>query len=100
MDALTFFLSTHRTCISADVMIGRDATNTMFSPTLLILLATTLVALPASAKVLAEGKPSKGFYWQKIEQKSGKVVYQCRAAGDSKFQKQERCKSAGAVQPK
>ncbi len=65
---------------------------------LLVLLA--LGSAPASAKVLAEGKPSKGFYWQKIEQKGGKFVYQCRATGDSKFQKQERCKSAGAVQPK
>ena len=72
----------------------------MRSPALLILLAATLAALPASAKVLAEGKPPKGFYWQKIEQKSGKVVYQCRAMDVSKFQNKERCKLAGAVQPK
>ncbi len=72
--------------------------NRRLSLSLLVLLA--LGTSSASAKVLAEGKPSKGFYWQKIEQKSGKVVYQCRATGDSKFQKQERCKSAGAVQPK
>jgi hypothetical protein len=66
----------------------------------LLLLLTLLVAAPSLAKVLAEGKPKGGFYWQKIEQKTGKAVYQCRATGDSKFQKQERCKSAGAVQPK
>jgi hypothetical protein len=81
-------------------MIGEVATGPMRSPALLILLAATLLALPATAKVLAEGKPSKGFYWQKIEQKSGKVTYQCRATGGSKFQKQEHCESAGAVQPK
>ena len=81
-------------------MIGGEARDPMRSPGLLMLLAVTLAALPASAKVLAEGKPSKGFYWQKIEQKSGKVVYQCRATDDSKFQKKERCTSAGAVQPK
>jgi hypothetical protein len=52
------------------------------------------------AKVLAEGKPSGGFYWQKIEQKSGKIVYQCRSTTDSKFQKKQKCESAGAVQPK
>jgi hypothetical protein len=66
----------------------------------LLLLLTLLVVAPSLAKVLAKGKPSKGFYWQKIEQKGGKVIYQCRATGDSKFQKQERCKFAGAVQPK
>jgi hypothetical protein len=66
----------------------------------LLLLLTLLVAAPSLAKVLAEGKPKGGFYWQKIEQKGGKVVYQCRATADSKFQKKERCTSAGAVQPK
>ncbi|MFN9635794.1 MAG: hypothetical protein ACK55D_03665 [Synechococcaceae cyanobacterium] len=72
----------------------------MRSSALLILLATSISTLPSLEKVLAESKPKGGYYWQKIEQKSGKVVYQCRATGDSKFQKQERCKSAGAVQPK
>lgn len=38
--------------------------------------------------------------WQKIEQKSGKAVYQCRATGDSKFQKAAACEKAGAVKPK
>ena len=65
---------------------------------LLVLLA--LGSAPASAKVLAEGKPSKGFYWQKIEQKGGKVVYQCRATGDSKFQKATACEKARATKPK
>jgi hypothetical protein len=65
-----------------------------------LLLLMALGATPATAKVLAEGKPAKGFYWQKMEQKGGKIVYQCRASGDSKFQKSERCTSAGAVKPK
>ncbi len=66
----------------------------------LLLLLTMLVAAPSLAKVLAEGKPSKGFYWQKIEQKGGKVVYQCRATGDSKFQKATACEKARATKPK
>ena len=66
----------------------------------LLLLLTLLVAAPSPAKVLAEGKPKGGFYWQKIEQKSGKAVYQCRATGDSKFQKTAACEKAGAVKPK
>ena len=66
----------------------------------LLLLLTLLAAAPSLAKVLAEGKPKGGFYWQKIEQKSGKVVYQCRATEDSKFQKAAACEKAGAVKPK
>jgi hypothetical protein len=66
----------------------------------LLLLLTLLVAAPSLAKVLAEGKPKGGFYWQKIEQKGGKVVYQCRATADSKFQKTAACEKAGAAKPK
>jgi hypothetical protein len=40
----------------------------------LLLLLTLLVAAPSLAKVLAKGKPKGGFYWQKIEQKSGKTL--------------------------
>jgi hypothetical protein len=57
----------------------------------LLLLLTLLVAAPSLAKVLAEGKPMGGFYWQKIEQNTGKVVYQCRAQGNSKSQKAAAC---------
>jgi hypothetical protein len=66
----------------------------------LLLLLTLLVAAPCLAKVLAEGKPKGSFYWQKIEQKNGKAVYQCRVTGDSKFQKAAACEKAGAVKPK
>ncbi|AFY29057.1 hypothetical protein [Cyanobium gracile] len=50
----------------------------------LVLLAL-LLGSPALAEVLQEGKPSKGFYWQKIKQSTGKVVYQCRSTSDAKF---------------
>ena len=66
----------------------------------LLLLLTLLVVAPSLAKVLAEGKPKGGFYWQKDEQKGGKSVYQWRATGDSKFQKTAACEKAGAVKPK
>jgi hypothetical protein len=58
-----------------------------------------LAVMPASAKVLAEGKPSGGFYWQKIEDKNGRVRFACRATGDAKFQKNASCEKAGAVKP-
>ena len=64
-----------------------------------LLLLLALVAAPAQAKVLAEGKARGGLYWQKIEQKSGKVVYQCRSTTDAKFQKAASCEKAGAVKP-
>lgn len=66
---------------------------------LLPLLLVALAAMPASAKVLGEGKPKDGFYWQKIEDKNGKVRYSCRATGEAKFQKNASCEKAGAVKP-
>lgn len=69
-----------------------------FLPLLPVLLVA-LAALPATAKVLAEGRPSGGFYWQKIEDKNGKVRYSCRATGNAKFQKNANCEKAGAIRP-
>lgn len=66
----------------------------------LLLLLTLLLAAPSLAKVLAEGKPKGGFYWQKIEQKTGKVVYQCRATANSRFQQASACEKAGATKPR
>jgi hypothetical protein len=66
---------------------------------LVLALLTLLLVGPAMAEVVGEGKPSKGFYWQKIKQSNGKVVYQCRSTTDGKFQKADSCKKAGAVQP-
>ena len=65
-----------------------------------LVLLTALLGTPALAKVLAEGKPKGGYYWQKIEQSGGKVVYQCRSTTDAKFQKKDKCEQAGAVKPK
>jgi hypothetical protein len=64
----------------------------------LLLLVTALTAGPASAKVLAEGKPAKGFYWQKVEQSNG-TRYLCRLQSDPKIQKGAKCSDAGAVKP-
>ncbi len=33
---------------------------------------------PTSAKVLSEGQPSRGFYWQKIEKSNGQASYLSR----------------------
>lgn len=66
----------------------------------LLILLTLLVSTPSLAKVLAEGKPKNGFFWLKTEQSNGKVVYQCRATANSKFQSNEKCESARAVKPK
>lgn len=62
----------------------------------LLLLA---VAAPSQAKVLAEGKPRGGFYWQKIENSSGKVSYMCRAKEGSKLPPAASCEKAKAPKP-
>jgi hypothetical protein len=68
---------------------------------LVIASAAVLMAIsPASAKVLAEGKPSPGgYYWQKIEQTNGSIQYLCRKKGDSKTQKAAACNGAKAQKP-
>jgi hypothetical protein len=63
-----------------------------------LLLALTL-ATPALAKVLAEGKPKGGFYWQKIENTAGKVSYMCRAKEGSKLSPNASCEKAKAAKP-
>ena len=55
--------------------------------------------VPASAAVLAEGKVSNGYYWQKTATKSGSIRYNCRSTSSGKFQKHQKCKDAGAVKP-
>jgi hypothetical protein len=62
-------------------------------------LLVVLIATPGLAKVLAEGKPSKGFYWQKVEQKDGKILYLCRSTTNAKIQKGTACDGAGARKP-
>jgi hypothetical protein len=64
-----------------------------------LLLAVSLAAGPALAKVLAEGKPRGGFYWQKIETNKGSVRYLCRSTSDAKIQKTASCTAAGPEKP-
>ncbi len=64
----------------------------------LLLLVTLAAAGPALAKVLAEGKPKNGFYWQYVTHPKGDR-YLCRSGSDAKIQKHEKCESAGAVKP-
>jgi hypothetical protein len=70
--------------------------------TLSLLLQPLLIGLsiasPVPARVLAEGKPRGGFYWQKVEQSNG-IRYLCRAQAEAKIQKAAQCTSAGAVKP-
>ena len=54
---------------------------------------------PVDAAVLAKGKVSNGFYWQKTSTKSGSIRYNCRSTSSGKFQKHQKCKDAGAVKP-
>ncbi len=65
----------------------------------LLALISVHIALPASAKVLKEGKPSGGFYWQKVEGNNGKVSFMCRSKGDGKLHKGEECEKARAKKP-
>jgi nucleoside-specific outer membrane channel protein Tsx len=69
---------------------------------LLLALAAVIVAsAPATAKVLAEGKPSAGgYYWQKVQNSSGNIQYLCRKMSDSKILKDAACNGAKAVKPK
>ena len=40
-----------------------------------VLALMLLGTLPVSAKVLAEGPVSGGYYWQKVKTKSGSIKY-------------------------
>ena len=54
---------------------------------------------PVDAAVLATGKVSNDFYWQKTSTKSGSIRYNCRSNSSGKFQKHKKCRDAGAVKP-
>jgi len=58
-----------------------------------------LVGGPALSAVLAEGQVRNGFYWQKVQQTSGKIVFICRSTSDGKFRKHDDCNAAGAKRP-
>lgn len=61
----------------------------------LLLVATT----PAEAKVLAQGKPSKGVYWQKVQKQDGSIVYMCRSTDKAKLVSADQCEKAKARKP-
>lgn len=63
-----------------------------------MLIALVCFSGPALAEVLAEGKPSGGYYWQKVSTKKGER-YLCRSTSDPKIQKHEACEKAGARKP-
>ena len=60
----------------------------------------TLSLLPVQAKVLAEGKPAKGYFWQKVSKANGQSSMMCRSTSSSTIQKASLCEKAGAKQPK
>jgi len=63
-------------------------------------LSLTLIPLPASAKVVAEGKPSPGgFYWQTVQKSNGSTQYLCRSTKDAAIQKHAKCDGAKAAKP-
>jgi len=69
---------------------------------LILPLSLGLIALapiPATAGVLANGKASNCYYWQKTSTSSGSIKYNCRSASSGKLQKHQKCKDAGAVKP-
>jgi len=64
------------------------------------LLALLLLATgPAQAKVLAQGKPSKGVYWQKVQKENGSIVYMCRSTEKAKLVSADQCDKAKASKP-
>jgi hypothetical protein len=72
------------------------------APLPLLLTLTALLSLspiPASAKVVAEGKPSKGYFWQKVQKANGQSTLMCRSTSSSTIQKAALCEKAGAKQP-
>jgi hypothetical protein len=64
-----------------------------------VVLAGITAAGPALAEVLAEGRPSNGYYWQKVEYKDGSIRYLCRSTSEGKIQKHANCERAGARRP-
>jgi hypothetical protein len=80
--------------LSAPSLAG-TATGTMRRRSLtLLLLAAALIAGPALAEVLAEGKPKGGYHWQKVSASNG-TRYLCRSTTDSSIQKAASCTAAG-----
>jgi hypothetical protein len=64
----------------------------------ILLLAAALVAGPAMAEVLAEGKPKGGYYWQKVSASNG-TRYLCRSTTEGKIQKAAACTRRPSLPP-
>lgn len=65
----------------------------------LLAVITGLGAVPVEAKVLAEGKPSRGVYWQKIKKSDGQINYLCRSVKKGQLEKATTCDKAKAAKP-
>jgi hypothetical protein len=65
-------------------------------PTALLTLTTTL---PAIGAVIAEGRVSNGYYYQKVQKQNGTIQYMCRSTSTGKIQKSADCNNAGAKRP-
>jgi hypothetical protein len=82
-----------------------NPTNQLVAPTdqilkiLLPALLLTLTTLPAMAAVIAEGKVSNGYDYQKVQKQNGTIQYMCRSTSTGKFQKHASCDGAGAKRP-
>lgn len=63
------------------------------------LFVLLLSAAPAQSKVLAQGKPTQGVYWQKVQKQDGSIVYMCRSTEKSKLVSADQCDKAKARKP-
>ncbi|MFM9087860.1 MAG: hypothetical protein ACKOPT_06950 [Cyanobium sp.] len=74
--------------------------NGLLAMLLCVTTAASIHSNPALAGIVPEGKVSKGFYWQRVERRDGKmIVYFCRSVGQAKIQNIEACQRAGAQKP-
>ncbi len=62
-----------------------------------VVVLPALLAVPASAKVLDEGKPTAaGLYWQKVDKNNGTVSYLCPSKTIPKILRGNACENAEA----
>ena len=53
----------------------------------------------ALASVLANGRVSHGYYWQKVERADRSIYYVCRSATSGVIERKWICRDAGAIKP-
>jgi len=66
---------------------------------LFVMTTTVSIAQVADAKVLKEGEPTNGYYWQLIEKKTGSTQWLCRSIQSNLIQTHSTCQKAGARKP-